>query len=162
MTRNRVIGRNNQLPWQLPDEMAYFRHTTLGHSIVMGRKTFDSIGRKPLPKRQNIVLSHQEVTAPGIQHAQNLTSALTLAREYGAVECFVIGGAKVYEEALLIADRLYETTIDAVLEGDTFFPDIDRTKWQEISIEHHLADERHAYAFSIRVQERKISSYTRN
>ncbi len=155
MTRNRVIGRDGTLPWRLPDEMAHFRKTTLGHPIIMGRKTFDSMNRKPLPKRQNIVMSRSELTDDGIQHAPDLDAALTLARESGAEECFVIGGSAIYAEALPGADRLYETMVDADIPGDVYFPNYEVDDWEEVQRAHHRIDPNHEYAFDIIVRERK-------
>ncbi len=155
MTRNRVIGRDGTLPWRLPDEMAHFRKTTLGHPIIMGRKTFDSMNRKPLPKRQNIVMSRSELSDEGIQHALDLDAALTFARESGAEECFVIGGSAIYAEALPVADRLYETIVDADIPGDVYFPNYDRESWQEIHRIHHPVDPRHVHAYDITVFRKK-------
>ena len=155
MTRNRVIGRDGKLPWSLPDEMAHFRETTLGHPIIMGRKTFDSMNRKPLPKRQNIVMSRSEFKVDGVQHAYDLNTALDHARESGAAECFVIGGSAIYEASLPVADRLYETIVDAEIPGNVYFPEYDGTEWVEVERTHHPADERHAHAFDIILRERK-------
>ncbi|MCY4096093.1 MAG: dihydrofolate reductase [Gammaproteobacteria bacterium] len=155
MTRNRVIGRDGGLPWSLPDEMAHFRQTTLGHPVIMGRKTFDSMNRKPLPKRQNIVMSRSECEAEGIQHAIDINSALAFAYESGSQECFVIGGSAIYEAALPVADRLVETIIEAEIDGDVYFPAYDANEWLEVSRTHHPADERHEHAFDIIVRERK-------
>lgn len=154
MTRNRVIGRDGGLPWSLPDEMTHFRNTTLGHPVIMGRKTFDSMNRKPLPKRQNIVMSRSEWEAEDIHHAINLDAALAFARERRADECFVIGGSAIYTAALPVADRLYETIIDAEITGDVYFPDYNANEWLEVSRIHHQADERHEHAFDIIVRER--------
>ena len=155
MTRNRVIGRDGTLPWQLPDEMAHFRKTTLSHPIIMGRKTFDSMNRKPLPMRQNIVMSRSELSEEGIQHAPDLDAALTFARESGAQECFVIGGSAIYVEAIPVADRLYETIVDADIPGDVYFPKYDLDDWEEVQRAHHQVDPMHEYAFDIIVRERK-------
>ena len=155
MTRNRVIGRDGALPWSLPDEMAHFRSTTLGHPIIMGRKTFDSMRRKPLPKRQNIVMSRSELLDAGVQHARDMTTALAIARESGANECFVIGGSAIYEAAMPVADRLFETIVDAEIPGDVYFPTYDANEWVEISRTHHAVDEHHEHAFDIIVKERK-------
>ena len=157
MTRNRVIGRDGALPWSLPDEMAHFRSTTLGHPVIMGRKTFDSMNRKPLPQRQNIVMSRSIWEAEGIQHAIDLDSALAFARKSGAQECFVIGGSAIYEAALSVADRLYETIIDAEIVGDVYFPVYDEGEWLEVSRSHHPIDERHKHAFDIIVREREAN-----
>lgn len=155
MTRNRVIGRDGALPWSLPDEMAHFRSTTLGHPIIMGRKTFDSMNRKPLPKRQNIVMSRSELQDDGVRHARDITTALAIAQENGAEECFVIGGSAIYEAAMPVADRLYETIIDAEISGDVYFPEYDANDWIEVSRTHHAVDERHEHAFDIIVRERE-------
>lgn len=155
MTRNRVIGRDGELPWSLPDEMAHFRETTLGRPIIMGRKTFDSMNRKPLPQRQNIVMSRSELKVDGVQHAYDLNTALDHARESGAGECLVIGGSAIYEAFLPIADRLFETIVDAEIPGDVYFPEYDGAEWVEVARTHHPADERHMHAFDIIVRERK-------
>ena len=151
MARNRVIGRDGTLPWRLPDEMAHFRKTTLGHPIIMGRKTFDSMNRKPLPERQNIVMSRSELSGEGIQHAPDLETALTFARESGAEECFVIGGSAIYAEALPVADRLYETIVDTDIPGDVYFPNYEVDDWEEVQRAHHPVDPNHEYAFDITV-----------
>ena len=121
----------------------------------MGRKTFDSMNRKPLPRRQNIVMSRSEIGDEGVKHARDLDTALTLARKSGTKECFVIGGSAIYEATLPVADRLYETIIDAEISGDVYFPDYDGTKWVEVERMHHSVDERHEHAFDIIVRERK-------
>lgn len=155
MTRNRVIGRDGALPWSLPDEMAHFRSTTLDHPIIMGRKTLDSMQCKPLPRRQNIVMSRSELLVEGVQHASDITTALEFAQQSGTDECFVIGGAAIYKAAFPRADRLYETIIDAVIPGDVFFPEYNVSDWVEVSQAHHTTDERHEYAFNVIVRERK-------
>ena len=155
MTRNRVIGLDGALPWSLPDEMAHFRTTTIGRPVIMGRKTFDSMHRKPLPRRQNIVLSRSKFAVDGVELANDLDTALALANSGGAKECFVIGGSAIYAATLPRADRLYETIIDAEIAGDTYFPAYDEGDWFEVKRTHHAADERHAYAFDVIVRERK-------
>ena len=128
MTRNRVIGKDGDLPWRLPDDQRFFRRTTLGKPIIMGRKTFEEIGR-PLPKRRNIVLSRRGLDAEGVEVATTLEAALALARSDAPGEAFIIGGAEIYSLALPMTDRLYMTLIDAELDGDTWFPDFDTTNW---------------------------------
>lgn len=155
MTRNRVIGRDGRLPWNLPDEMAYFRRTTLGKPIVMGRKTFDSHAGKPFPRRTNIVLSRQEQVHHHVRWVNGLDEGIAAARETHANECFVIGGEAIYKVALPIADRLYETVIDADLPGDTYFPTYDETAWTVLSEVRHKSDKRHVYPFRIRLLVRK-------
>jgi len=121
---NRVIGANNDLPWHIPEDLAYFKKMTLGKSIVMGRKTFESIGR-PLPGRLNIVLTKNEnYTAEGVLVFNDLNEAIEKAREHNE-EVMIIGGAEIFKMALEIADRLYITLIEKHFEGDTFFPPYD-------------------------------------
>jgi dihydrofolate reductase len=154
MTRNRVIGRDNDLPWHLPDEMRHFMRTTLGKPVIMGRKQFESMG-KPLPRRTNIVLSRNAGFAPdGAVVVRDLDTAIAVAVQSGAEEVMVIGGAEIYRLALPRADRLYFTQIDAELEGDTLFPEFDETKFREVSRDYHPADARHRYAYTIRVLDR--------
>ena len=128
---NNVIGRNGDLPWHIPEDLKYFRRNTIGHSIIMGRKTYDSIGR-PLPKRQNIVVTRQEgLKIDGCIVVHSLGQALTLAWETDA-EPRVIGGATLYEQAFPRATRLYLTEVQQVIEdGDTFFPDWSPSDWTE-------------------------------
>ncbi len=153
MTRNRVIGKDGDLPWRLPDDQRFFRRTTLGKPIIMGRKTFDEIGR-PLPKRRNIVLSRRGVRSEGVEVVRDLDSALALAAGDAPEEAFIIGGAEIYALALPRTDRLYMTLIDTELEGDTWFPDFELGDWREVKRTEHPADERHAWPFSIHVMER--------
>jgi len=132
--RNGVIGRDGTLPWHLSEDLRHFKRTTLGHPIVMGRRTWESIGR-PLPGRRSIVLTRNpRWTAPGVERTDSLAQALAMCE--GAAEVFVIGGAELFAEALPLAQRLYLTEIDADFEGDTFFPPIDRGAWREVSREH--------------------------
>ncbi len=154
MTRNRVIGRDNALPWRLPDEMRYFMRTTLGKPVIMGRKQFESMG-KPLRERTNIVLSRDPTFAPnGAIVVRTLDDAIERARDSGGGEAMVIGGAEIYALALPQADRLYFTLIDTEMRGDVFFPDFDESQWREVQREDHAADARHAYGYSVRVLDR--------
>lgn len=157
MARNRVIGRDNGLPWQLPKDRAFFRSTTMGKPVVMGRRTFESL-RKPLSGRTNIVLSRSHFSHPGVTWAADLDLALAIAKKTcladGVSECLVAGGSSVYELALPRADRLYVTLVEADVEGDTFFPPIELSDFRIVGIEEHPTDDRHAYAFSIQTLER--------
>ncbi len=129
--RNRVIGKNNRMPWHISDDLKRFKALTLGHPVVMGRKTFQSIG-KPLPGRENIVITRSHAfAAPGCRVVHSLAEALTAAQ--GAAEVFVIGGAQIYALALPLAGRLQLTEVDAAVDGDAYFPDFDRSAWREIS-----------------------------
>ena len=152
--RNDVIGDQGRIPWRLPADQRFFRELTTGHALVMGRKTFESIGR-PLPGRENLVLSRRPVaSAPGLEGFRDLESALEWARSKGFAECFVAGGEAVYREALALADCLYVTRVDAEPEGDVRFPEIDESIWRCIGRQPHAADERHAHAFTIETWER--------
>ena len=154
MARNRVIGRDNRLPWKLPKDLAYFKRVTMGHPVVMGRRTWQSIG-KALPGRENIVVTRNPAfEAPGARVVTSLDAAWKAAG--AAEEVSVIGGTSLFEESLPIADRIHLTEVDAVVEGDTFFPEFDRGEWVEREIERHAADERHAYPFRIVVLERRV------
>ena len=145
MTRNRVIGDGGTLPWDLPDEMAHFTRTTLGHAVIMGRRTFESRG-SPLPERRNIVLSRGGFSAPGATVVPDLGTALAVA---GEGVCFVIGGVAPIVDALPRADRLIVTTIDAELKGDVVLPALDLGEWRTSGCVYHAPDDRHAFAFHI-------------
>jgi dihydrofolate reductase len=158
LTENRVIGKNNDLPWHLPDDMKYFMQTTRGHHVIMGRKNYESIPEKfrPLPQRVNIVVSRQRnYHAPGCMLVHGVDEGLALAKAANETECFVIGGAEIYRQALAYVQRIYLTEIKAVLEGDTYFPEFPPAAWREISRLHHPADDRHAFAFDFVVLHRK-------
>ncbi|AZG13780.1 dihydrofolate reductase [Cupriavidus pauculus] len=144
--RNGVIGRDNALPWRLPEDLQHFKRTTLGAPIIMGRKTWDSIGR-PLPGRRNIVVSrNRDLKLEGAEVAASLEDAQRLC--VGVEQVFLIGGAQLYAEALPSADRLIVTEIDADIEGDAFFPAVDRSRWNEVAREtHHSAANGFDYAF---------------
>ena len=133
--RNGVIGKDNAMPWKIPGEQAYFKRVTLGHPIVMGRKTWQSIGR-PLPGRRNIVVTRDtSFVAPGAEVVASFDAALAAAAD--AVEVFVIGGAQLYAAALPRADRLLITEIDHDFAGDTVFPAADAVHWREAARDHH-------------------------
>ena len=143
---NRVIGKDNQLIWHLPADLKFFKNTTSGHTIIMGRKTYDSIGR-PLPNRTNVVITrNKDFEAEGCEVFHALEDALSAhAHEE---EVFIVGGAQLYEIGLEYAHRLYLTEIDAEFEGDTFFPEYDTSVWKESWREAHEPDERNTYAFA--------------
>jgi dihydrofolate reductase len=150
VARNGVIGRDNDLPWRLPDDLKHFKAITLGKPVVMGRKTFESIGR-PLPGRENRVVSRQAgFEVPGCRVFSSLEEALAGPE----AEVMVIGGGQIYASALPLAQRLYLTEVDAEVEGDAKFPEIDPGAWREASCEEHAVDERHAHAFRFRLLER--------
>ncbi len=156
---NGVIGRDNALPWHLPEDLRHFRRTTLGKPVVMGRKTFESIGR-PLPGRPNIVVTGTPGwQVEGVTVTDSVPAALELARELaraeGVDELVVIGGATIYAAALPLAQRLYVTEVHADVEGDTWFPPVDRADWQEIQREELPASEDNPYAYAFVCFERR-------
>ena len=146
MAANRAIGLDGAMPWHLPRELKHFRDVTMGKPIVMGRKTWESIGR-PLPKRTNIVVSRSLQTRDDILLAGSLDEALALARESAASRAYVIGGARLYQEALGRAERLELTRVHAEVEGDVTFPAFDEAAYRIVRSEEHPADERHEHAF---------------
>jgi dihydrofolate reductase len=145
--RNGVIGHQGEIPWRLPDDQRFFRRLTTGHAIVMGRKTFDSIG-KPLPSRTNLVLSRSDLSkVEGIHGFASLHDAETWARNQGETELFVIGGEALYRDAMERADLIYLTRVEAEPEGDAFFPEIDQHEWKCIERDARSADDRHGCDF---------------
>jgi dihydrofolate reductase len=158
MAENRVIGCNNNLPWHLPEELRHFKRTTMGNSIIMGRKTWESIGRA-LPGRSNIVIStNPDYVAEGARVVTSLADAIQLAESIstidGSEEAFIIGGAGLYQAALSMADRFYLTRVHAEVEGDTFLKEFDESDWQEIDREEFSKNESNPYDYSICVLER--------
>lgn len=157
LSKNRVIGRNNDLPWKLPDDMKFFMETTRGHHVIMGRKNYDSIPKKfkPLPDRTNIVVTRQaNLEAPGCIVVDSVEKGIDIARKNDEGETFIIGGAEIYKLSLPYATKMILTEIDAEVEGDTYFPEFNRSEWKETSREHHPKDERHIYAFDFVVYEK--------
>ncbi|KLT65585.1 dihydrofolate reductase [Pedobacter sp. BMA] len=150
---NFEIGKNNQLLWHMPADLKFFKQTTTGHTVIMGRKTFDSVGR-PLPNRRNIVITRdRQLKIDHVEVVNSLDEALELtADEEKSV--FVVGGAEIYRQALPKTDILYLTTIHHTFEADTFFPKVDRTEWQTISSETHHADDKNKYDYTFEVLKR--------
>ena len=154
---NKVIGKDNDLVWSLPDDMRHFVTTTKGRHVIMGRKNYDSIPEKfrPLPNRPNIVLTHQkDFKADQCIVLNNLKEAIELASKAGETEAFIIGGAQIYAMGLEIADRMYLTEIEKEYDGDTHFPDFDKKFWKEVSRIHHAKDDRHESAFDFVVYDK--------
>jgi dihydrofolate reductase len=157
VAENGVIGRDGDLPWRLPADLRFFKRVTMGHHLVMGRKTWASIGR-PLPGRTLVVLTRDRaLEIPGVHVVHALPEALALARAAGDREAFVIGGADVFARALPLADRLYLTRVHADVAGDVRFPAFDDGAFVEVAREDHAADEQHAHAFSICTLERRAA-----
>jgi dihydrofolate reductase len=143
---NNVIGKDNSLLWKLSSDMKLFRNLTIGHPIIMGRKTYESIG-KPLPGRLNIVITKQKLSVEGIVIANSLEKAIKLAQETNDPEAFVIGGGEIYKLALPLVDKLYVTEVKGNFEGDTFFPKIDLNIWKPSQRLYSEKDEKNDYDF---------------
>lgn len=155
---NGTIGRDNQLPWHLPGDLAYFKRTTLGKPVLMGRKTFESIGR-PLPGRPNLVITRQQQwQAEGVTVCHSLEQAIAEARQMPEAiekgEIMVIGGAELYRQALPMADRIYLTQVHAQVEGDAWFPELDADHWRQVSSQRHGAEGFNPYDYSFIVLSR--------
>ncbi|HHP5489799.1 TPA: type 3 dihydrofolate reductase [Aeromonas veronii] len=155
MAHDRVIGKDNQMPWHLPADLAHFKRVTLGKPVLMGRKTFESIGR-PLPGRRNLVISRNPgYQAEGIEVVGSIEAALALLAGSSVEELMVIGGGHLYAEMLPSADCLYLTQIDLAVEGDTRFPAFDDGQWQRIACESHPADEKNPHPYSFEIWQRR-------
>lgn|SRR5690606_19268500 len=159
MSRNGVIGRNNALPWRLSEDLRYFKRVTFGKPVIMGRKTWESIGR-PLPGRANIVITRDErFHADGVKIVNSLEQALAMAQSIalldGVDEAMVIGGAEIYALALPFAQRLYLTQVHAEVEGDAWFPPLDLSNWQEVGREDFPAEGPNLYDYSFIVYDKK-------
>lgn len=157
---NRVIGKDNDLVWRLPDDMKYFMETTKDHFVIMGRKNYESIPHKyrPLPNRTNIIITKQKrYKATGCIITNTIEEALDYAREQSQEEVFVIGGGQIYAQSLPLAHKLYITEVKEHFEGDTYFPELDLRQWDEISRKHHDKDERHNHEFDFVIYKRKAT-----
>ncbi len=153
-SENRVIGRDNDLPWRLPDDMRFFVKTTKGHHILMGRKNLESFG-KLLPNRTNILLTRdQSYQFEGAEIFYELEEAIEFAKRRGEEELMVIGGGEIYKQCLPKADRIYFTQVHAEIEGDVYFPEIDSSQWKLKSELFHDKDEKHNYSFTFKTFER--------
>jgi dihydrofolate reductase len=155
-SENNVIGKNNQLLWHLPKDMKFFKNVTWGMPVVMGRKTFESMGSKPLSGRKNIVITRQPGwKAEGVSVVNGVDAATALAEQLNYKEIFIIGGGEIYLIAFDRTNKIYMTRVHAELEGDTYFPVIEKNDWTLVNKTDYPADEKHAYAFSFQLWERK-------
>ncbi|MDH5380024.1 MAG: dihydrofolate reductase [Cyclobacteriaceae bacterium] len=159
VAKNRVIGKDNDLAWNLPDDMKFFMQTTSKHVVLMGRKNWESIPDKfrPLPNRINIVMSRNSSypLPEGVFLVDDMQKAFEIGEKHNESEFFIIGGEDIYRIGFPFADRLYITEVNDSPEGDAYFPEFDKNEWKEISREHHPADERHAFSFDYVILERK-------
>ncbi|MEO5943086.1 MAG: dihydrofolate reductase [Ferruginibacter sp.] len=145
---NNVIGKGNKLPWSLPEDMKFFKNTTWGMPVIMGRKSYDDMG-KPLPGRINIVVTKQnDWSAENVQVAKSIEEALTLAEAANCKEIFIIGGGNIFKQSIDLADKIYLTRVHGTPDGDAFFPEIDEGKWKMIDNIDFEKNEKHQYSFS--------------
>ena len=151
IAQNNAIGKDNQLLWHLPKDLKHFKEITSGHTIIMGRKTYESVG-KPLPNRRNIIITRQNITIDGCEVVNSMDEALKLCA--GEDEVFIVGGAEIYKQALALTDRIYLTIVHQEFDGDTYFPEIKEDEWTETKREDHQADDRHAIPYSFITLER--------
>lgn len=150
MSRNRVIGKDNDIPWHLPDDFKFFKESTRHHHVIMGRKNYESLPHKfqPLPDRPNIIITRKDhYPVSGATVVSSLAEALDFAEKANEEEAFIIGGGEIYRLGLEVAETIYLTEIDGEIEGDVFFPEFDHKVWKETARRHHSADERHRFAF---------------
>jgi dihydrofolate reductase len=157
MDRKRGIGADNKLPWRLPADLKRFRKLTMGHHIIVGRKTFESIGR-PLPGRRMIVVTRDSAyKTEGCEVVHSFEDAINLARERGESEVFICGGAEIYAQSIGIADRMYLTLVEAEVAADIFFPEFDEREWSEQESFYRPADEKNQYRFTFKLLVRRIN-----
>ncbi|GAA4340341.1 dihydrofolate reductase [Mucilaginibacter gynuensis] len=145
IAQNHAIGKNNQLLWHMPHDLKHFKEVTTGHTVIMGRKTFDSVG-KPLPKRRNIVVTRQQIEIPGCEVVDSIDAAIALCA--GEDEVFIVGGAEIYRQAMAKTDVIYLTIIHKDFDADTFFPEINPDEWKETGREDFDADEKNPIPYS--------------
>lgn len=156
-SENNVIGRNNDLPWHLPADLKYFKETTMGHCVVMGRKNFESIPPKysPLVGRTNIVITRQkDYKASGAVVVNSIEEAIEYSKSQNETECFITGGGEIFRQSIQYCDRIYLTRIHANIEGDVHFPELNEKEWREISRKDVPTDEKNKFPFSFLVYER--------
>ncbi len=155
VSENNVIGKDNKLPWHLPTDMKYFKNITWAMPVIMGRKSFEALG-KPLKGRRNIVITrNKNWKAEGVEIVPSIDQAITLAAQTDAKEIFITGGAEIFQAALPSADRIYLTLVHGNFDGDAFFPEMNKDEWEMVSNKECEPDEKNAYALSFQVWERK-------
>ncbi len=150
VAQNNVIGKDNDLVWNLPDDMAFFKNKTIGHHVIMGRKNYYSIPEKwrPLPGRPNIVITRQpNLFLPGVTVVNSIPEAIEIAKSTEDNEAFIIGGGEIFRQSMDIVDKIYFTDVKAEFEGDTYFPEVNMETWKEVKRIPHPMDQKHSYAF---------------
>ena len=157
---NNVIGKDNQIPWHLPNDMKFFKNTTWGMPIIMGRKTFESLNNKALPGRKNIVITRQkDWKAEGVVAVNNWADALFVATETDCNEVFIIGGGELFKDTIDNADKIYFTKVHTIIDGDVFFPAINEKKWKITSKKDCYADDKHAFDYTFETWEKASSLF---
>ncbi len=152
IAQNHAIGKDNKLLWHLPTDLKHFKNITTGGTVIMGRKTYDSVG-KPLPNRRNIIITRQSIDIDGCEVVNSLDAALALCKT--EQEVFIVGGAEIYKMAMSVTNRIYLTIVHHNFEADTYFPEIEPDKWTETAREDHQPHEKHKYAYSFITLERR-------
>ena len=156
VSENNMIGKNNQLLWHLPNDLKFFKNTTWGGVVIMGRKTFESVN-KPLPGRTNIIITKQpDWNAENVIVASSISDAIQKAKDLNFKEIFIIGGGEIYKESLSLADKIYLTRVHTSIEGDTFFPELQSDEWKLMSNKDFTTDEKHAFDYSFQEWERLV------
>jgi dihydrofolate reductase len=151
ISENHAIGKDNKLLWYLPKDLKHFKEITTGHTVIMGRKTYDSVG-KPLPNRRNIIITRQAITIEGCEVVNSIEAAIELCKD--EQEVFIVGGAEIYKQAMHLTDRIYLTIVHKNFEGDSFFPEISSQEWKEVFREDHEPDEKNLLPYSFITYER--------
>jgi dihydrofolate reductase len=151
IAKNNAIGKDNKLLWYLPNDLKHFKDVTTGHTVIMGRKTYDSVG-KPLPKRRNIIITRQAISIEGCEVVNSLEAALALCKDED--EVFIVGGAEIYRQSIPLTDRIYLTVIDQEFEGDSFFPELNPAEWEEKERANFEPDEKNKLRYSFITLER--------
>jgi dihydrofolate reductase len=152
IAENNAIGKNNQLLWYLPADLKHFKNITTGHTVIMGRKTYESVG-KPLPNRRNIIITRQDITIEGCEVVKSIEDALALCAD--EEEVFIIGGAEIYRQSMRLTNRIYLTVVHQKFDADSFFPEIHYEEWMETEQEDHEPDEKNKLPYSFITLERR-------
>jgi dihydrofolate reductase len=151
IAKNNAIGKDNKLLWYLPNDLKHFKDVTTGHTVIMGRKTYESVG-KPLPKRRNIVVTRQAISIEGCEVVPSIEAALALCAD--EEEVFIVGGAEIYRQSIPLTDRIYLTKVDQDFDGDTFFPELNAAEWKETERENFEPDDKNKLKYSFITLER--------
>ncbi|HEY2580573.1 MAG TPA: dihydrofolate reductase [Mucilaginibacter sp.] len=151
ISENHVIGKDNKLLWHLPNDLKHFKDITTGHTIIMGRKTYESVG-KPLPRRRNIIITRQSIAIEGCEVVNSIEAALALCASEN--EVFIVGGAEIYKQSIHLTNRIYLTIVHKQFDGDSFFPELNKNEWKEVSHEDHEPDDKNRLPYSFITLER--------